>query len=74
MSLHEYSRVYWSVMADWREKPSSLFKLLLILFFTLFASHSSLFELQYGKSATKASNEALGSLRNHDGDAEDNVD
>ena len=59
MSLHEYSRVYWSVMADWREKPSSLFKLLLILFFTLFASHSSLFELQYGKSATKASNEAL---------------
>ena len=38
---------------------SSLFKLLLILFCTLFASHSSLFELQYGKSATVASNEAL---------------
>ena len=46
-------------MADGRVNPSSLFKLLLILFCTLFAGHSSLFQLRNGKSATLTLNEAL---------------
>ena len=46
-------------MADGCVNPSSLFKLLLILFCTLFAGHSSLFQLRNGKSATLTLNEAL---------------
>ena len=46
-------------MADGRVNSSSVFKLLLVLCFTLFAGQSSLFFLRNGMSATSTSNETM---------------